>query len=157
MLLMENEPVVLEGTQVGRATTHTLRLHSAAGRIDRRPVTPEAIDNVTPQSISATDPRWVLATRVRESMQGQMLPAERRDRLLKIGGLLGLTPFESNLVIAIVQDQVRRGGTIADAAPSLAMVPRHATTVAAARLKRVGMLVAAAIAAEIALIIWLFA
>lgn len=57
----------------------------------------------------AADPRWVLAMRVAESLQGMMLPPEKRERLIRTGRMLGLTAFDSNLIIAIVQDQARRG------------------------------------------------
>jgi len=57
----------------------------------------------------AADPRWVLALRTAESMEGQILRPEKRRRVLRIGEMLGLSPFDSNLVIAIVQDQARRG------------------------------------------------
>jgi hypothetical protein len=56
-----------------------------------------------------TDPRWVLAVRTAESLQGTILAPERRERLVRIGKMLGLTPFDANLIIAIVQDQARRG------------------------------------------------
>ena len=55
------------------------------------------------------DPRWVLALRTAESMEGQILRPEKRERVLRVGGMLGLSAFDSNLVIAIVQDQARRG------------------------------------------------
>jgi len=58
---------------------------------------------------SPTDPRWVLALRTAEALDGAVLPPERRDRLVRLGKLLGMTPFDANLVIAIVQDQARRG------------------------------------------------
>jgi hypothetical protein len=58
---------------------------------------------------SPTDPRWVLAIRTAAELNGEVLPAERRQRLLRLGRLLGLTPFDTNLIIAIVQDQARRG------------------------------------------------
>jgi len=84
-------------------------------------VRPDAV----PPMLDADDPRWVLALRVREAMQGPLLPPASRSRLDRLGRVLGLTPFEVNLVIAIVQDQRRRGGGLDDAAPSLAMVPRY--------------------------------
>ncbi len=59
--------------------------------------------------LDATDPRWVLAVRTAELMEGEVLRPERRERLLRLGRVVGLTPFDSNLVIAIVQDQARRG------------------------------------------------
>lgn len=62
-----------------------------------------------PPSLQATDPRWVLAIRVGESLEGTLLPAEKRERLSRLGQILGLTPFDTSLIIAIVQDQARRG------------------------------------------------
>lgn len=58
---------------------------------------------------SSGDPRWVLAVRTAESLQGAILRPERRDRLVRLGKMLGLSAFDANLVIAIVQDQARRG------------------------------------------------
>ncbi|MHB1157653.1 MAG: hypothetical protein ACYC26_12565 [Phycisphaerales bacterium] len=118
---------------------------------------PPSLHPSVPSSLfPATDPRWVLAVRVRQAMQGPMLPPEHRDRLLKIGRLLGLTPFEANLVIAIVQDQSRQGGELTDATASLMFVPRHGEQIKAKRSVRIGWLVAAAIAAEVVLMFWLF-
>ena len=56
-----------------------------------------------------TDPRWVLAVRAAEALEGTLLAPEKRQRLLHLGRALGLTPFDTNLVIAVVQDQARRG------------------------------------------------
>lgn len=57
-----------------------------------------------------SDPRWVLAVRTAEVMEaGGVLPPDRRERLTRVGRMLGLTAFDVSLVIAIVQDQVRRG------------------------------------------------
>ncbi len=57
----------------------------------------------------ASDPRWVLAVRTAESLEGTVLRPEKRERLVHLGKILGLSPFDANLVIAIVQDQARRG------------------------------------------------
>lgn len=57
----------------------------------------------------ASDPRWVLAVRTGEALQGAVLRPDRREKLLRLGRLLGLTPFDCNMIIAIVQDQARRG------------------------------------------------
>ncbi len=59
--------------------------------------------------VRATDPRWVLALRVVEMMEGPILEPQRRERLIKLGQSMGLTAFDSNMVIAIMQDQARRG------------------------------------------------
>jgi hypothetical protein len=80
---------------------------------------------IEPALLEADDPRWVLALRVREQMQGPMLTPDARQRLEQLGRTLGLTPFEANLVMAIVQDQARHGGDLQAAAPSLVMVPQH--------------------------------
>lgn len=58
---------------------------------------------------SPTDPRWVLAVHASQSMEGSMLPPEKRDRIIDMGKKLGLTAFDANLIIAILQDQARRG------------------------------------------------
>ncbi len=57
----------------------------------------------------ASDPRWVLAVHAAEALEGALLAPEKRERLLLLGRALGLTPFDANLVIAVVQDQARRG------------------------------------------------
>src|SRR5690606_32539585 len=75
----------------------------------------------------ATDPRWVLAVRVGQELEGTMLRPERREQLIKTGKMMGLSPFDANLIIAIVQDQARRGyepsycPTAGE--PQLAMIP----------------------------------
>lgn len=56
-----------------------------------------------------SDPRWVLAVRTAEQLQGDILAPDRREQLQRVGKLLGLTAFDVSLVIAIVQDQARRG------------------------------------------------
>lgn len=56
-----------------------------------------------------SDARWVLAVRVSEQLEGSILPPNKREQLVRLGKVLGLTAFDANLVIAIVQDQARRG------------------------------------------------
>jgi len=53
------------------------------------------------------DPRIALAAQAKARLQGAMLTPERRSQLLKTGRQLGMRPFESSLVIAVVQDQAR--------------------------------------------------
>ena len=69
-----------------------------------------------------SDPRWVLALQTRDRLQGSTLTPERREQLLKAGKTLGLRPFESNLVIAIVQDQARTGEELEHARPALRLM-----------------------------------
>lgn len=81
------------------------------------------------ESMPATDPRWVFAVRVRESLEGAALPPQRRQALDRLADRLGLRPFDANLIIAIVQDHARRGLVLNDAAMrSLQMIapPRPA-------------------------------
>jgi len=56
-----------------------------------------------------TDPRWVLAVRTADQLEGAILRPEKRERLIRLARTMGLTPFDANLIIAIVQDQARRG------------------------------------------------
>lgn len=109
----------------------------------------------------ATDPRWVLAVRTAETLQGTILPTEARDRLVRLGRVMGLTTFDANLVIAIVQDQARRGHT-ASYCPTagedqLRMVPvgrRGALKWAGGRLWQVVMMVLTLIGLEAAMLVW---
>lgn len=62
------------------------------------------------QAIRGTaDPRWVLAVRASEQLQGATLTPPSRDRLVRMAQTLGLTAFDAHLIIAVVQDQARRG------------------------------------------------
>jgi hypothetical protein len=73
-------------------------------------VSNEASVLTPPQPIrDSSDARWVLAVRTAEQLEGPILPPDRREQLVKLGKVLGLTAFDANLVIAIVQDQARRG------------------------------------------------
>ncbi|MFW6059278.1 MAG: hypothetical protein ACODAQ_03805 [Phycisphaeraceae bacterium] len=113
----------------------------------------------------AHDPRWVLAVRAAEQLEGALLAPEKRQRLIRLGRVMGLTAFDCNLVIAIVQDQARRGHA-ADYCPTAAVhqlqlvpVPRHATVLARLR-QRPALLVAGLLTTmlllELALLTWLF-
>lgn len=110
----------------------------------------------TPRTLAANDPRWVLAIRVREMMQGTLLPPEARRRITRLGRLLGLNTFESNLVIAIVQDAARRGQPTTDAEASLAMVPvgKQQSSATSSR-RRIGMIALWFVVFE-ALVLYLF-
>lgn len=58
---------------------------------------------------SATDPRWVFAVQVASQLQGVALPLDQREKLERTAKVMGLTVFNANLIIAIVQDCARRG------------------------------------------------
>ena len=111
-----------------------------------------------------TDPRWVLALRVAEQLQGPILPPDRRERLLRLARVLGLSVFDANLIIAIVQDQARRGtlpGQCARAGePQLRMVPLPDRPAwwsgLVAPSMRIPLLVAALVTLELLMLAWLF-
>ena len=58
---------------------------------------------------STRDPRWIVAVRAAELLQGGRLPPGRRDGLLALARSLRMSPFDANLIIAIVEEQVRLG------------------------------------------------
>ncbi|MCE9589068.1 MAG: hypothetical protein K8S99_00915 [Planctomycetes bacterium] len=107
------------------------------------------------------DPRWVMAVRTAAEMEGTLLRPESRDELLKLGKRLGLSSFDANLIIAIIQDQARRGYSPeycpTAGEPQLRMVPRRAHDEAARRGKalRTAIMVAAVLAVEIVFVAWL--
>ena len=103
--------------------------------------------------LEPTDPRWVLAVRTQQVLEGATLRPAVRAELLRVGRLLGLNPFDANLVIAIVQDQARRGGGVAEAAASLRRVPLQPCRVISPTAQRVLKWCAVVLALEV-LIIW---
>jgi tellurite resistance protein len=106
-------------------------------------------------SLAATDPRWVLAMRVNESMQGAVLPPERRQSLLRLGRVLGLTAFDSNLIIAIVQDRARRGETVVDGIDQLRLVSTRKHRHAARQRVNIAVAAITLVAAEAVILWWL--
>lgn len=71
-----------------------------------------AQENRSAAKLDAKDARWVLAIRVGQAIEGgrqAMLSPERRRRLIREGQHLGLRDFDTNLIIAIVQDGARTG------------------------------------------------
>lgn len=71
-----------------------------------------AAENQAAAAMPATDARWVMAVRVSEALEGgraAVLRPRARSNLLTTARVLGLRPFDANLVIAIVQDAARRG------------------------------------------------
>lgn len=93
-----------------------------------RPVLREAVTSASEPVLEARDPRWVLALRTAEALEGPILRPEKRQRLLRLGRVMGLSPFAANLVIAVVQDRARRGVVRDDlthaAAADLALIPQ---------------------------------
>jgi len=87
-----------------------------------------ARENLLASALPTTDVRWILASKAAQAIEGgraALLRPEARKRLLSEARSLGLRPFDANLVLAIVQDQARIGGSMRPEllAPRLAIVP----------------------------------
>ena len=113
----------------------------------------------------AADPRWVLAVRTAESLVGTVLRPEKRERLVHLGKILGMSPFDANLVIAIVQDQARRGfapsycPTAGEPQLRLVPLPHRELSEADARGRRIliiSLTIAVLIAVELIVLKWIF-
>ncbi|MEM6550888.1 MAG: hypothetical protein AAF750_01940 [Planctomycetota bacterium] len=89
-----------------RTNPPTLRL---VGSDAVTPDQPGSSPTPPPTALTATDPRWVLAMRAGEALQGTVLTPDRRRCLMRLASVMGLTAFDASLVLAIVQDQARRG------------------------------------------------
>ena len=109
-------------------------------------------------SLEPTDPRWVLAVRAYSQLQGSTMTPERRQRVMRTARLLGVRPFDANLVIAMVQDRARRGEGLAEVAPTLTLVqkPRRQGRLSRPWMRWIAA-VAAAVAGNALLIWWLLA
>lgn len=74
-------------------------------------------------AIDPNDTRWKLAIETQRALQGAVLAYEDRARLLALATRLGIRAFDANLIVAVVQDRARRGEPLADAAPTIALIP----------------------------------
>jgi hypothetical protein len=110
------------------------------------------------------DPRWVLATRTAEQLEGDVLRAESRAALIRLGRLMGLSIFDANLIVAIVQDQARRGRVServaeeAEAQLALVELPLAARVSASLRRRKrftIGFLMGLALGIEVLVMSWL--
>jgi hypothetical protein len=128
---------------------------------------PAAMRNAPPSTPlqGTSDPRWVLAVRTAELLQGDILIPECRERIVRMARLFDLTPFDANMIIAIVQDQARRGIAphLCPAAgePQLRMItpPRRTTILQTINTRygaKVMLLLGILIAIEAALLWWAF-
>lgn len=84
----------------------------AMSEAERRARAAIARENRSASGLSATDARWVVATRAAEALEGGrlgILRPERRRHIATLATRLGLRPFDANLIMAIVQDSARSG------------------------------------------------
>lgn len=90
---------------------------AAVARLRREAGPPEAVRAVVRENrlaarLDADDARLMFAQRVSEVLDGgeaAILTPENRRRALRMARLLGMRPFDASLVVAIVQDNARRG------------------------------------------------
>ncbi len=71
-----------------------------------------ALENRSAAGIGPDDPRWVLAVRAAQLIEGgraAILTAQKRRELTRLAIRMGLREFDAALVIAIVQDAARSG------------------------------------------------
>lgn len=104
--------------------------------------------------LDPTDPRWVLAVRAYSQLQGSSLTPDRRQKLIQTAGGMGVRPFDANLIIAIVQDNARRGRDLGEAAGTVAMLEPPARRSRDTTLRWAAALLSA-LAANLLLIWWL--
>ncbi len=111
-------------------------------------------------ALSHDDVRHIFAREVAGSLQGgraAVLTPETRRRLLARAGRLGLRPFDASLVIAVTQDNARRGAP-SDALESderLDLIRPERPLIPTARIISLTLLAAAALLAL--LISWVLA
>ncbi len=133
-----------------------LRLVGAPDRA-REAVKQENVAAAANPSLDPTDPRWVLAVRAYSQLQGTAMTPDRRERLIRNAGGMGVRPFDANMIIAIVQDHARRGNDLSDAASTVALLeppPRRRSRDEGATLRWASAILTALVA-NIFLIWWL--
>lgn len=143
------------------ATPSELRLSSCenmssgqAASINERATQLASGGSMNVEELSATDPRWVLAMRVYDQLEGDILAPDKRERLIRMGSTFGLSVFEANLIIAIVQDRARRGQTPHRAQGTLSMIRAPGSNSAYRRTWKIAAVCSAFIALEFALVYW---
>ncbi len=161
----KNRTRATQTTQRTTTSPSSRRPRTARLRLtDSPPPIVKSAPRPTPLQGSA-DPRWVLAVRTAELLQGDILTPECRERIIRMGRMFNLTPFDANMIIAIVQDQARRGiaphlcPTAGE--PQLRMItpPRQRSFRQMIRSRRtliLATLLSAMLAIEMLLIGWLF-
>ncbi|MDI9403517.1 MAG: hypothetical protein QM516_06555 [Limnohabitans sp.] len=75
------------------------------------------------RTFDPNDARWRVAEETQRAMQGAVLAFEDRRRILSLANKLGIRPFDANLIVALVQDRARRGESLANITPTLALLP----------------------------------
>ncbi len=96
------------------AALQTARTNDRGSRAERAARAEVARENLLASTLSPGDARWLMAVRTASCLEGgqaAFLPQDRRRALMAEGARVGLRPFDTSLIIAIVQDNARRGLT----------------------------------------------
>jgi len=75
-------------------------------------------------ALNPADPRWVLAVAAYSKLEGTTLTPERRAQVIRTARVLGIRPFDANVIIALAQDRARRGEDIGAAIATIRAIPR---------------------------------
>lgn len=106
-------PHGLAGRDIPHVRMTPTAVHAAPTlRLVQEPHEAVTAENRRAAAISAVDARYALALRVADTLEGgtlAMLRPERRRQLVTQARRTGLRDFDTNLVIAIVQDAARHG------------------------------------------------
>jgi hypothetical protein len=105
--------------------------------------------------LDPADPRWVLALRARAQLQGGALPPDRRAQLMRAARAMGMRDFDATMIIAIVQDQARRGVELGGGAGTIALLAPPERERRSLTVLRWAAAIAAAVAMNAMLIRWL--
>lgn len=143
------------------ATTSELRLTACDGMstaqaaaLNEQATQLASSQQSTGQGLSASDPRWVLAMQTYDQLEGDILAPDKREKLIHMGRTFGLSVFEANLVIAIVQDRARRGQTPHSAQTTLSMIRAPKNGNKYRRTWKIALCCSAVIVFEFALVYW---
>ena len=111
---------------MGQPALRLVGVHAEDRRIveARRAVTREVRAAAIRPELDPTDPRLRLAVQTRAHLQGAAISPERRERLLRLATRIGIRTFDANLVIAIVQDEARRGASADRLEDRLRVIPK---------------------------------
>jgi len=110
--------------------------------------------------LAPDSPHLRLAGRVAAALEGATLPPERRAAIVDHARTLGVHEFDAQLVIAVIQDRVRRGQSLDDIIGPLEVLGRTAGTTrpptfANLRIVVVGTALGLAIGGAMLLVRWL--
>lgn len=96
------------------ASLQAARRGDHGSRTERTARADVARENLLASTLAPGDARWLMAVRVASLLEGgraAFLSQERRRALMVEGARVGLRPFDTSLIIAIVQDNARHGRT----------------------------------------------